>query len=184
MKTLLHTCCAPCLIYPFETLSKREDCVIPFFYNPNIHPYTEYKARRDCFDKFAPTLSNQYEILDEYDLINFCRNISGKEQDRCLYCYRERLSKTAQITAAKGFEAFTTTLLVSPYQNFELIISIGEEEGRKAGVKFLSEDFRDGFRAAREKAGTLGLYMQEYCGCIYSEKERYEKRINKNERKT
>ncbi len=104
--------------------------------------------------------------------------MAGKEKERCEICYRMRLERTAEKAKEIGIERFSTTLLVSPYQKFDKIIEIGNELSRVFGVNFIGEDFREGFKKAMKSAVELELYRQKYCGCIYSEAERYLKRIN------
>ena len=101
--------------------------------------------------------------------------------NRCVnYCYRARIAQTAKYAREHGFDAFTTTLLVSPYQKHEELKRVCEEMAEMTGVKFLYRDFRVGFREGQKKARELGLYMQKYCGCIFSEEERYQKQIEKD----
>lgn len=102
--------------------------------------------------------------------------------NRCGYCYLCRLEKTAKYAKENGFDAFSTTLLISPYQDHELLKKTGDMLSKKYGIEFLYKDFRPGFRYGQNKARELGLYMQKYCGCVFSEEERYEKLINKNKK--
>ena len=180
MKLLLHTCCAPCSIQCFESLAA--DGIRPdlFWYNPNIHPFTEYRLRRDSLSLFAEEKNLALIMEDEYGLRSFIKatfpsdeNSSQEGQTRCIYCYRIRLEKTARLAAERAFDAYSTTLLISPYQNHELIKRIGEELAVDLGVEFLYRDFRPLFREGRSQARVAGYYMQKYCGCIYSEEERY-----------
>lgn len=178
MKLLMHTCCAPCSVYCIDSL--RAEGVEPtlFWYNPNIHPYTEYKARRDCLKDYAATVGAELVLHEEYGLDEFCRNVASDIPNRCVnYCYSKRLGETVRYAAAHGYDAFTTTLLVSPYQKHDEIIAVCEELSRLSGVKFLYRDFRTGFREGQAKARALGLYLQKYCGCIFSEEDRYAKQI-------
>lgn len=172
MKLLLHMCCGPCAVYPYQTLSKEHD-ITGLFYNPNIHPYTEYKKRMDTAQEFANKSGFKLITIDEYSLDEFLRNTAFREGQRCMMCYADRLSRAASVAKNGNFDAFTTTLLVSPFQKHELIRKIGEEAASKYGVKFLYEDFRGGFKAGVEKSKEMGLYRQPYCGCIYSERDRY-----------
>ncbi|MGC8938087.1 MAG: epoxyqueuosine reductase QueH [Thermodesulfovibrio sp.] len=116
---------------------------------------------------------------DNYrEFYKFLRAVVGKEKERCEICYKMRLERTAEKAKELGIENFTTTLLVSPYQKFDKIIEIGIEIGKDNTVNFISEDFTEGFRKAMKTAAELELYRQKYCGCIYSEAERYLKRID------
>ena len=173
MKLLLHTCCAPCSIQCVEVLVTEGFDPELFWYNPNIHPYTEYRSRRDSLRGFAEDKKIPLIVEDEYGLRSFIRNVENGAWHRCDCCYRVRLERAAALTAGKGFDAFSTTLLISPYQNHEILRQIGEEMAAKYGVRFLYRDFRPLFREGRDKARAAGYYMQKYCGCIYSEEERY-----------
>lgn len=172
MKLLMHMCCGPCAVYPYQVLSKEHD-ITGLFYNPNIHPYTEYKKRMDTAREFADKSGYKLITIDEYNLDEFLRNAAFREGQRCMMCYADRLERAASVAKKGNFDAFTTTLLVSPFQKHDLIRKIGEEAGRKYGVEFLYKDFRTGFKEGVEKSKELGLYRQPYCGCIYSERDRY-----------
>ena len=174
MKLLLHTCCAPCSVYCIDSL--REEGIEPtiYWYNPNIHPYQEYKARKQCLEQYTQSISVQAIFEEEYGLDNFCKAVINDLQNRCVnYCYRVRLEKTMQYAKENGYDAISTTLLVSPYQKHDEILKIGQELAEKYDIEFLYRDFRVGFREGQKKARELGLYMQKYCGCIFSEEMRY-----------
>lgn len=173
MKILMHTCCGPCAVYPLETLLSENYNVSGYFYNNNIHPWTEYKSRLDAAKKLYDYLNIDFFIEDDYDLEGFLSNVAQHPSNRCNYCYANRLEKTAIYAKNHQFDAFTTSLLVSPYQKHELIKTIGEKIAEKYNIQFFYRDFRQGYWQGRKKAKELGLYMQKYCGCIYSEKERY-----------
>jgi len=178
MKLLLHICCAPCTIHPFASLKERDfDSVTGFYYNPNIHPYTEYKNRRSTLEEYSKNHKVDV-IFHKYDIENFFRRVSGHEElgVRCAVCWRLRLEETARYASKNAFTHFTTTLLVSPYQDKEAIRAIGDEAAAKYGVEFVYEDFTGGFEAAQDKAKEENLYRQKYCGCVYSERERFEKK--------
>lgn len=176
MKVLLHTCCAPCLLAPLEELRNKNFSVTGFFYNPNIHPFSEFKNRKTAVQDLAAK-KNLEVIFPEYDLENYFRAIVGHEKasERCPVCWQMRLEKCAQLAKEKGFEYFTTTLLVSPYQDQNILKSIGEDIAEKVGVKFYYQDFRPLFKKAHEEAKKQGIYCQKYCGCVFSERERYER---------
>ena len=174
-RTLLHICCAPCSVTCIDSL--REEGIEPmgFWYNPNIHPYTEYRARRDCLRSYAEQVGLTLIEQDEYGLRKFVTAVSHTLEDRCGICYAMRLEPAAAYAAAHGFESFSTTLLVSPYQRHDLIRQIGESIGRKYGITFLYRDFRVRFHEGQQRAREAGLYLQKYCGCVFSEEERYVK---------
>lgn len=178
---LLHTCCAPCSVYCIDTL--RAEGLEPslFWYNPNIHPYTEYKNRRDCLKEYAKLVEAELILQEEYGLDEFCRNVVNDLDNRCIkYCYPKRLSETVRYAAENGYKAFSTTLLYSPYQKHEALKEICEALAKMAGIEFIYRDFREGFRAGQDKAREVGLYMQKYCGCVFSEEDRYQKQIKKD----
>ena len=180
MKDLMHTCCAPCSVYCIDSL--RDEGIEPtlFWYNPNIHPFIEYKTRRDCLKDYAKQVDVELILEEEYGLDEFCRNVVNDIENRCVnYCYPKRLGETVRYAAEHGFDAFTTTLLVSPYQKHEEIKKVCEHLATQSGPEFIYRDFRVGFREGQNKARELGLYMQKYCGCIFSEEDRYRKQIEK-----
>ena len=174
-QVLLHCCCAPCSVYCIDSL--REEGIEPtaLWYNPNIHPYQEYVARRDTLRTYAPSIGMTLHVIEEYGLREFVRNVADDIDHRCGYCYRIRMEKAAEFASGHGFEAFTSTLLVSPYQNHEGIVAAAEAAADKFGVQFLYRDFRPGFREGQVKARELGFYMQKYC--VFSEEDRYRKQI-------
>lgn len=183
MKLLMHTCCAPCSVYCIETLIKENIEPTIYWYNPNIHPYTEYKARRDCLKQYAQDINIEAIFEENYGLKEFTKNVINNLQSRCIdYCYKVRLEQTAKYAKENGYDAFTSTLLVSPYQNHEALKKIGEELSKKYKIEFVYRDFRIGFRQGQQKARELGLYMQKYCGCIFSEEDRYAQKIQKDKK--
>lgn len=171
MKILLHTCCGPCLIHPAETLFDEGHELTAFYYNPNIHPFSEFSRRREAFHSYCAGASIP-TFEDVYDYRNHLTQTVAAGADRCVICYRIRLMRTAQTAAREGFDSFSTTLLVSPYQKHDELKAVGEEAAAKHGVAFLYQDWRPGFREGRRKARELGLYSQKYCGCLFSEEER------------
>ena len=174
----MHTCCAPCSVYCIDSLRAENIEPTLFWYNPNIHPYIEYKTRRDCLKDYAEKVNAKLIIDEEYGLDEFCKNVISDIPNRCVnYCYKKRLTETVRYAAKNGYDAFTTTLLVSPYQKHEELKQVCEDLAKMAGIKFLYRDFRVGFREGQAKARELGLYMQKYCGCIFSEEDRYQKQI-------
>lgn len=173
MKLLLHTCCAPCSVYCIEQLKKENIDITSYWYNPNIHPYKEYESRLETLKKYNEEIGIPIIINDYYGLKEFCKNTINKLNSRCGYCYLCRLENAASYAKENGYDAFSTTLLISPYQNHELLKKTGDMLAKKYDIKFLYKDFRAGFREGQNKARSLGLYMQKYCGCIFSEEERY-----------
>ncbi|TAM40772.1 epoxyqueuosine reductase QueH [bacterium] len=178
MKILLHTCCAPCLIYPLRSLQEKGSKVKAFYYNPNIHPFSEYNRRKEALETLSKELRVEVES-PEYRPSEFFQAVNNKEvrPERCAVCWSLRLGKTARQAKEEGFDAFTSSLLVSPYQDQEKLKELGAQAAREAGVEFYYEDFRPGFRKAHEEAKLKGIYCQKYCGCIYSEIERCKKPV-------
>ncbi len=175
LELFLHACCGPCSCYTTQKLLEEEIKPTLFFYNPNIHPYQEQLRRRDGLRQLAAV--RELPLIEEpgYELEEFLGQVAADPQNRCEKCYRIRLSRTAAKAKEAGFKRFGTTLLISPYQNRELLTRIGHELGERYGLEFHDEDFRPGFRQSQAMAKELGLYRQGYCGCIYSEKDRYYK---------
>ena len=181
MKLLLHTCCAPCSVYCIKSL--REEGIEPtvYWFNPNIHPYIEYKARRDTLKEYTQSIGIDAIFEENYGLKEFCKNVIDDLENRCSnYCYIVRLEETVKYAKENGYDAFTSTLFVSPYQQHEKLKEICEELAKKYDIEFIYRDFRVGFREGQNKARELGLYMQKYCGCIFSEEDRYSKQIEKD----
>ncbi len=164
MKLLMHTCCAPCSVYCIDSLRSEDIEPDLYWFNPNIHPYIEYKTRRDTLIEYSKMINIKLIINENYGLEEFCKNTINDLYNRCKdYCYRVRLDQTAKYAKENGYDAFTTTLLVSPYQNHEAIIQVANKLAEKYGIEFLYRDFRVGFREGQNKARELGLYMQKYC---------------------
>lgn len=179
-KVLLHICCGPCATYPLPSLREQGYEVKGFFFNPNIHPYTEYVKRRDALYDYAQAVNLPLVGEESYDPGEYFQQICYRENQRCLLCYKLRLEQAARVARKGKFDFFTTTLLVSPFQKHELIREVGEAIGERCGVPFLYQDFRQGFRSTVEVSKEMGLYRQQYCGCLYSEWERYSPRTKKS----
>jgi predicted adenine nucleotide alpha hydrolase (AANH) superfamily ATPase len=173
MKLLLHICCGPCSIMPVAELRSAGAAVTGFFYRHNIHPYSECRQRQDTLREYSRRIDLEMIWQEGYDLEGFIRNVVYHEEERCLICYRLRLQATAALARQGGFDAYSTTLLYSRYQKHDALREIGESVGRTQSVPFHYRDFRPGWRQGVEESRRLGLYRQKYCGCIYSEKERF-----------
>lgn len=173
MKLLLHVCCANCALYPVERLRREGWEVFGFWYNPNIHPYEEYRKRLEAVREIEEHLALRMIYQDRYELEDFLRSIVFRERNRCRVCYHRRLTAAARVARKGKFDAFTSTLLGSKLQQHDMVQEIGTMAGMEHGVQFRDIDFRSGWAAGREQSLKLGLYRQQYCGCIYSEKERF-----------
>ncbi|NLX44226.1 MAG: epoxyqueuosine reductase QueH [Chloroflexi bacterium] len=172
-RTLLHICCGPCATSAVPILRAAGARLTGYWFNPNIHPQAEYQRRRDNLARYAalvdlpiiwhPTFSPRAWVQ--------CLGGTPSAPERCLACYRLRLEATARVAAEGDFEAFTTTLLTSPYQDIDALGRIGEELAAAYGVPFYWENMRRGYRGQAEQCAALGLYRQRYCGCAYSARE-------------
>ena len=182
-KVLLHTCCAPCSVSCIEPLLQEGVELTTFWYNPNIHPFKEYEARRDCFIDYMNSLKIPFVLNEDYGLREFVKNVAEDIDGRCIYCYEHRLEEAAKYASNNGFDAFTSTLFASIYQNHDMMKSAAEKLAKKYGVEFYYRDFRPNFREGNNKAREAGLYMQKYCGCVFSEEDRYQKQILKAKEK-
>ncbi len=174
-KVLLHICCAPCTIYPLKHLRSEGAHVMGYFYNPNIHPYTEFAKRLQTLENYAKISLLPLTVDDSYELERFLTGALEHGKDRCLFCYRMRLEKAFRKATEAGADAVTTTLLYSKYQRHEDIKAIGWELSGKYGVDFFYRDYRKGWNEGVEESKRLNMYRQNYCGCIFSEKERFVK---------
>jgi len=172
-KVLVHVCCAHCAAYTIDYWRQQGYAVSAFWYNPNIHPYTEHQHRLEAMQTLAQQMTLPLIVTTGYDIIDYFRQVVGHEPQRCQYCFRLRLSKTAETAQQMNFDAFTTTLLISPQQKHELIKEIGNELAGEKGVDFLYADLRKRYSDSRHMTKPLNLYRQQYCGCVYSEWERY-----------
>jgi len=175
MKILFHICCAPCAVYPFLKLKEEFDEVMGFWYNPNIHPFLEYQRRLKAVRTWAEKQKTRIIYQDEYDLKGFLRRVVYRESERCFFCYQMRLEKTAIFARRGKFDYFGSTLLFSPHQKRDLFKEIAEAVGREYGVTPYLKSMEGGWRKSMELSRKMKLYHQEYCGCIYSEEERYRK---------
>ena len=180
LKLLVHTCCAPCFIAPYNQLKDGGIAVSAFWFNPNIHPLLEYQKRRDTLRDFCANENIPLIETDEYGLQTFLLNTLKDITARCTYCYDVRLEAVAKAAAESGYNAFSTTLLYSRYQKHDMIIQTAKAMAAKHGVDFYYQDWRslwqDGIRLSKE----AGMYRQQYCGCIFSEEDRYSEQIQRN----
>ena len=170
---LLHVCCAHCAASTVEHWRRQGWEVTTFWYNPNIHPFMEHQSRLEAMQAFAEGRGLPLIISPGYQMIDFFRVVVGHEGERCGDCFHLRLSKTAEAAREKGFAAFSTTLLISPHQKHELLREAGEAVTSEKGVEFLYTDLRKRYSESRRMTKSLNLHRQQYCGCLYSEWERY-----------
>ncbi|PLX87984.1 MAG: hypothetical protein C0618_05445 [Desulfuromonas sp.] len=173
MNILLHICCGNCAIYPVKILRQQHHDVTGYFFNNNIHPYLEFKKRLETTQQYAEQVNLPLIVRNEYPLEAFLSHVATAPEQRCRYCYRSRLEETARAAADGGYEAFSTTLLYSRYQNHDEIIETGQDLARIFQLTFHYEDYRVGWQEGIRISKEMNLYRQQYCGCIYSEKDRY-----------
>lgn len=183
-KLLMHTCCAPCFSYIEQDLKENglllasgeyeKVAYTACWYNPNIHPKVEYERRKQTFIEFCEVKECPYLLEDSYDLEGYVLDVAqhvgeGKQYAlRCEYCYEMRLKKVFEIAKEKGYDCISTTLTISPYQNHSMIQKVGKKLEKEYGIEFIYVDYRPHFREGQSMARQAGLYMQKYCGCIFS----------------
>lgn len=178
---LLHSCCAPCSSYVLEYLSDYF-AVTVLYYNPNIYPEEEFRHRADEQKRLIESLPSKHPISfieGRFDSREFYDAVRGLEHipeggERCHACFRLRLEETARIAAENRFDYFTTTLTISPLKNAAALNKIGEETASHFGIAWLPSDFKkkNGYKRSVELSEEYGLYRQDYCGCVFSKKER------------
>jgi len=173
MKILLHVCCANCSIFPVKVLREQNHSVTGFFFNHNIHPYQEFQRRLAAVKDYAARVELPVVYREEYFLEEFLAQVAREPEKRCTYCYFSRIEETAKVASEQGYEGFTSSLLYSRYQQHEQIRSAGAALAAKYGLQFVYDDFRTGWQEGIRISKAMGLYRQQYCGCIYSEKERF-----------
>ncbi|PKQ37114.1 MAG: hypothetical protein CVT59_09350 [Actinobacteria bacterium HGW-Actinobacteria-1] len=185
MKVLLHACCGPCLLEPFDALVAEHDVTV-LYANPNIHPAEEYRKRRDTLLAYAA--EHDIAVIEEpYDPTLWAQAVAGLEgnpAERCRACFRLRLGIAARTAASLGMDAIATTLTVSPYQDQAAVAEAGATAADEAGIAYLDADFRERYPEATRRSRELGMYRQNYCGCALSDSEaQAEREARREERK-
>jgi predicted adenine nucleotide alpha hydrolase (AANH) superfamily ATPase len=173
MNVLVHACCAHCTAYTIEHWRKEGYDVTALWYNPNIHPFTEHNMRLEAMKNLSHNMNFPLIIIEGYDFKEYFRRIAGHEDERCGYCFELRLDTVAKKAKELSIASFTSSLLISPHQKHELIKEIGERVASTNGVNFLYADLRKRYSDSRHITKPMELYRQQYCGCVYSEWERY-----------
>jgi len=178
----MHMCCGPCSIFPVKESLKNEYEVEGYYYNPNIHPHEEYLRRRDGTQILSDAMGVKVHHSENYDSKKFFDRVvytdeNGKKAhlehgERCTHCYDIRMEEVARMAKEKGFDYFSSALLYSKYQNHDMIIDAGKRASEKHGIKFYYDDFRVGWGRGIKWSKKMGMYRQNYCGCIYSKQER------------
>jgi len=172
-RLLIHICCAHCAAYTIEYSRQQGYEPARYWYNPNIHPSTEHQSRLESTKELAEKMGRPLIIAEGDDLPEAFRRGVGHQSARSRYCFELRLTKTAEAAREQGFGAFTTTLLISPHQKHDLIKEVGDKLTVPGAVEFLYADLRKRYSDSRHITKPMDLYRQQYCGCIYSEWERY-----------
>jgi predicted adenine nucleotide alpha hydrolase (AANH) superfamily ATPase len=178
---LLHSCCAPCSSYVLEYLANYFKITV-FYYNPNIYPEKEYRRRVQEQINFIQEFKtkNKVEFIEgKYDSESFYRSAKGMEDEkeggsRCTVCFELRLREVAIMAKSGNYDYFTTTLSISPHKDVKRLNNIGGELSKEYGVNYLFSDFKkkEGYKRSIELSKEYNLYRQDYCGCIFSKRER------------
>ena len=175
MRTLLHVCCAPCALGVIDNVKEGNDITL-YFYNPNLYPFSEYQKRLDTLKEVVEKAYPYLQIIEgDFDDSSFYDNVLGLEDEkegglRCANCIKMRMEMTVKYAKEKGYEAFTTTLSVSPHKSYPLIYKTGKELEEKYQITFIDTDFKkkDGFLKSTKRSKEMGIYRQNYCGCKFS----------------
>lgn len=186
---LLHSCCAPCSSYVLEYLSEYFEITV-FYYNPNIYPDEEYWKRVEEQKQFIERFPARHKIRfleGEFQKARFYDAVRGYETipeggERCFRCYELRLREAATLVAGRQMDYFTTTLSISPMKNAQKLNEIGGRLAAEYGITYLYSDFKkkNGYKRSVELSREYGMYRQDYCGCIFSKREREQANEEKN----
>lgn len=171
-RLLLHICCAPCLTATSAWFRYEGWQITGFFDNPNIHPWSEWERRASALRSYAPSIGLEVIYVEDYPLEQSLARLLSTSP-RCLACYEDRLGAAAGKAAELGIGRFSTTLLLSPYQDRDLLVRAGARAGAGHGVEFVDADLRSLYPESVRLSRSLGLYRQRYCGCIFSERDRF-----------
>ncbi|MFA6347040.1 MAG: epoxyqueuosine reductase QueH [Dehalococcoidales bacterium] len=170
---LIHCCCAHCAAYTVKYWQEQGYAITALWYNPNIHPYMEHQNRLEAMKTLSQNMNFELVVSDGYDFVEYFRRVMGHEAERCALCFDMRMSKTAEKAIELGIGNFTSTLLISHQQKHDLLREMGKNISQSTGVKFLYADLRKRYSDSRCITKPMDLYRQQYCGCVYSEWERY-----------
>ena len=174
----MHICCANCSLYPMKSLLSKGIEARGLWFNPNIHPIREYQLRLNTLQWLQRLWGLDIEYIDHHRIRDFVSTVRAHREERCSLCYSMRLEETAKTARKMNLDGFTTTLLVSPYQRFDMIVSVGREMEKRYCIPFYAEDFRVGYKGSIRLSRELNLYRQNYCGCIFSKRERLAEKKN------
>ncbi|WP_304679865.1 epoxyqueuosine reductase QueH [uncultured Desulfovibrio sp.] len=179
---LLHVCCGPCAIMPITRLLDEGYALTAWFMNPNVQPLAEYLRRREAATQCAERLGVEILYADAaWDITAWLRAVAGRDEApaRCAWCCESRVEAAFAEAASLGFAHFSTSLLYSRYQPHESIASAGRNLAKQGGPRFVYRDFRTDWQAGIDRSKEWGLYRQPYCGCVYSEADRYRKQLER-----
>jgi len=171
---LVDGCCGPCALAAHRSLNLAGRGAHYLFYNPNVHPFREYRRRLESFEELMAWMGSEFTVL-AYEPEEWVRAVAFREESRCELCYRLRLRRAADFALERGMVALTTTLLASPFQDHDLLRLLGESVARSRGLQFVAWDGRGIYREILAEARERGMYTQPYCGCLFSERERYDR---------
>ena len=184
-KLLLHSCCAPCSSYVLEYLSNYFYITV-LYYNPNIYPEDEYYHRAAEQKRFIREFPTKYHVTfveGNFEPERFYETVKGYENireggERCFRCYELRLREAAEYAKKLKCDYFTTTLSISPMKNAAKLNEIGGRLAEEYGIPYLYSDFkkRDGYKRSTVISAEYGMYRQDYCGCVFSKREREEQK--------
>ncbi|MDD4874565.1 MAG: epoxyqueuosine reductase QueH [Dehalococcoidales bacterium] len=170
---LIHCCCAHCTAYTVKYWQEQGYNINALWYNPNIHPYIEHQNRLEAMKTLSNNIGFNLIVVEGYDFIEYFRRVAGHEAERCQYCFDIRLRKAVEVALGQGIKAFTSTLLISPHQKHDVLINISSKLAQDSNIEFLYADLRKRYSDSRHITKPMKLYRQQYCGCLYSEWERY-----------
>lgn len=173
-RLLVDSCCGPCALVAQRLLDLAGRGARYLFYNPNVHPFREYRRRLESFEDLMARTESEFTVL-AYEPEEWVRAVAFREESRCELCYRLRLRRAADFALEQGMESFTTTLFASPFQDHNLLRLLGESVARSRGLEFVTWDGRGIYRDVLAEARERGMYIQPYCGCLFSERERYDR---------
>lgn len=182
MRIALHTCCGPCLLEPYDALVAEHEIVIVYA-NPNIQPAEEYRLRRDTLFEYARWCGMEVvEVAYDADLWDGATAaVRATRKERCSACYELRLRLSAEVAVRQGCQALSTTLSVSPYQDPDVLDDVGARVAAAHGLTWLGRDWRSRYPEATRRSRELGMYRQNYCGCLPSRDEATRSRAARRE---
>jgi predicted adenine nucleotide alpha hydrolase (AANH) superfamily ATPase len=172
-KLLVHCCCVHCSAYTLNHWWEQGYDVTALWYNPNIHPFTEHQQRLKALITLLEGEGISIVVSPGYEMEKYFQSVAGRESERCVQCYRLRLRTAADYAREHEYDSFTSSLLISPKQQHCKIAEVAREIEQSSGVRFTYADLRKRYSDSRRITKPMNLYRQQYCGCLFSEYERY-----------